>query len=149
MKSDDIIGFLIKKINTIYETKINHELMNLQLTRTQLDLLIYIDIQLEKGLEVNQKDIEMEFQLKNPTVTGILNRLEEKSFIKRTISNKNARYKKIIITQQAKEMLKPGREKSKIIEKKVNEALTKEEKKQLNLLLNKLYVIIAEGEDEK
>lgn len=148
MKNKKNIGLMIKKVNSIYETKTNNELIDLQLTRTQLEILVYIDIQIEKELEVNQKDIESEFNLKNPTVTGILNRLEEKNFIKRTKSDKNARYNKIIITEEAKKKLEQGRKKGESIERKVHNCLNKEEIEKLNILLDKVFLAISK-EDEK
>ena len=142
-------GLMIKKINSIYERKTNNELSDLQLTRTQLEVLIYLDIQNEKKIEVNQVNIEEEFNLKNPTVTGILNRLEEKEFIKRTVSDKNARFKKITITENAKKLLEQGRKIGRITEKQVTECLSKDEKEQLEILLMKVFNAISKGEDEK
>ena len=49
---------------------------------------------------VNQKDIEKALSLKNPTVTGILKRLDEKGFILAVPSNQDKRCKNIYPTEK-------------------------------------------------
>ena len=132
------IGLMIKKIDTTFETKTNNELSKLKLTRSQLLILIYIESQGDRGIEVNQIDIEKQFNLKNPTVTGILNRLEEKSYIERLPSEKNARFKKIIVTDVVKEILNKGKIGGKLVEEEIMKCLTKEEYLNLKNILDKI-----------
>ena len=49
---------------------------------------------------VIQKDIEEHFHISNPTVTGILNRLEQKGFIERKQSLKDKRVRTIVLTKK-------------------------------------------------
>ena len=61
------------------EKNLNKELEIIDLTSMQAHVLIYL--YKNKNNIINQRDIEREFELTNPTVNGILNRLENKGFI--------------------------------------------------------------------
>ena len=49
---------------------------------------------------MNQRDIEEELRLTNPTVTGILKRLERKGFVTRTVGSRDRRYKEVRLTER-------------------------------------------------
>lgn len=70
------VGFLFKQINTVYEKDINNQLKGIGITSSQCEVLDYL-FHCDKE-EVNQRDIEKALNLKNPTVTGLLQRLDEK-----------------------------------------------------------------------
>lgn len=72
--------------------------MGLDLTTSQLDVIICIAEGC--GGPVNQKDIEEELRLTNPTVTGILKRLERKGFVTRTVGSRDRRYKEVRLTER-------------------------------------------------
>ena len=79
MKERLPVGFMFKQINNIYEKEFNNLLRGIGITSSQCAVLDYL---LGSSKEfVNQKDIEKALSLKNPTVTGILKRLDEKGFI--------------------------------------------------------------------
>lgn len=143
LKREYKIGLMVKKIHTVFETETNKELQKLNLTRSQLEILIFIKFQIKRNIEVNQIDIEKEFNLKNPTVTGILNRLEEKGYIKRVPSSKNARFKKIVITDNVYDILEKANKKGQVMEEKIKECLTEQEQEDLTKILEKIinYII--------
>ena len=91
----------IKLIYKLIKKQIEKDTEELGLTCSQSGILIYI--LLNKETPVNQRDIEREFNLSNPTVNGILNRLEKKDFIKRIISLEDKRVKNIIPLKKAEE----------------------------------------------
>lgn len=67
---------MFKQINNIYEKEFNNLLRGIGITSSQCAVLDYL---LGSSKEfMNQKDIEKALSLKNPTVTGILKRLDEK-----------------------------------------------------------------------
>ena len=70
----------------------NRKLKELSLTSSQADVLFYL-INNYKN-KINQKDIEKTFDLSNPTVHGIVKRLEMKDFIKKTPDSEDARIEK-------------------------------------------------------
>ena len=75
----------------------NEGLKKYDLTKTQRDILGYLHFT-DKN-PVIQKDIEEHFHISNPTVTGILNRLEQKGFIERKQSLKDKRVRTIVLTK--------------------------------------------------
>lgn len=72
--------------------------MGVDLTTSQLDVLICIAQGC--GRPVNQRDIEEELRLTNPTVTGILKRLERKGFVTRTVGSQDRRCKEVRLTEK-------------------------------------------------
>ena len=69
----------------------------------------------------------MQWIYPNPSVTGILNRLEHKGLIHRVASTKDARVKNIVVSEQALELDKILREKFKENEEELVTALNDEE----------------------
>ena len=89
MKERMPIGFMFKQINNVYEKDFNNRLKTLGITASQCAVLDYLFHTREE--EVNQKDIEKALSLQNPTVTGLLKRLDEKGYILSVPSNKDKR----------------------------------------------------------
>ena len=87
MKERMPIGFMLKQINNVYEKDFNNRLKTLGITASQCAVLDYLFHTREE--EVNQKDIEKALSLQNPTVTGLLKRLDEKGYILSVPSNKD------------------------------------------------------------
>ena len=54
--------------------------------------------------EIYQKDIEEEFQVRKPTVTGMLQLLEKKGYIYRENSPQDGRLKRIVPTKKAEDI---------------------------------------------
>lgn len=98
------LGLLTKSINNSIERVRNRFLAEYDLTATQSDVLRFVCAADDADVEINQVDIETEFNLSNPTVTGILKRLEVKGFIEKRPSGKDRRYKWICATPRAKEI---------------------------------------------
>ena len=89
MRERKTIGFLFKQINNVYEKEFNNRLKRLGITSSQCEVLDFL-LQSSKD-EVTQRDIERALNLKNPTVTGLLKRLDEKGFILSVPSGKDKR----------------------------------------------------------
>ena len=70
------IGFIIKQINNVFEKELNEKVKKLGLTSSQCAVLDYL-FHTSKD-EISQRDVERHLSLKNPTVTGLLKRLDEK-----------------------------------------------------------------------
>lgn len=133
MNNNMEIGVKLKKINNILEKKANRNLEALDITHSQLHILMYLLANRKK--EVCQKEIEEQFKLKNPTVTGILNRLEEKEFISRSVSIQDGRYRKIDITQKTIDLQKNMKNKLVNINKKITYGMNENQVEQLDNLL--------------
>ena len=101
--ADNHIGYLIKQVFLMNQAKLNTMFAEFDLTASQTFTLIYLFKANERGQQVHQKDIENAMDISNPSVTGILNRLEHKGLIHRVSSAKDARVKNIVVSEQALE----------------------------------------------
>lgn len=72
-----------------------------KITGMQGLILRYIHKEDKDNKEVFQKDIEHKFNIRRSTATGILNNLEKNGYIIRQTSEKDARLKKLILTEKA------------------------------------------------
>jgi MarR family multiple gene transcriptional regulator MgrA len=142
MEKEDIgmdIGILIKIIEKNMEKYINKNLKNFNITATQENVLWIIFHKNKKGNDVFQKDIEKELDLSNPTVTGIVKRLEEKQLIKRLPSLEDGRYKCLTLTDTGKEVIHKSMDFGvNYIEKKITKDMSENEIKTLKELLIKV-----------
>ena len=132
------VGLLIKFINGRVVTKINKNLADFNLTGVQHEILCFIDRN-EHERDVFQKDIEKCLKLTNPTVTGIVKRLEEKEMIARCPSSTDARYKCLHVTEKGRDVIcKSFKFGADNIEKQLVKDLSDDEVKMLKDLLKKL-----------
>lgn len=131
-------GYMIKQINQLNQIRLNQMMAKFDLTATQTFTMIYLFKSYEKKIQVKQKDIEREMDISNPTVTGILNRLESKGLIERVECKNDARAKNICVTKKALELDIVLREMFSENEKQLVSSLNDEEKQQLDYLLEKI-----------
>lgn len=125
--ADMHIGYLIKQVFLMNQARLNTIFAEFDLTASQTFTLFYLFKAHERGEQVHQKDIEDAMDISNPSVTGILNRLEHKGLIHRVASTKDARVKNIVVSEQALELDKILREKFKENEEELVTALNDEE----------------------
>lgn len=100
---------LFRLLHSTLRENVDRNIKALELTTSQLDVLVCIAEQ--GGGPVNQRKIEEELRLTNPTVTGILKRLEKKGFITRTVGATDRRYREVRLTGRCArlaERLQPG-----------------------------------------
>ncbi|HCW52461.1 MAG TPA: MarR family transcriptional regulator [Clostridium sp.] len=132
------VGILIKNISNIVSTELNNNLKPYNITGVQARALFYINCASEKG-NVFQKDIQNHLKLANPTVTGIVQRLEEKQLIERSISNQDCRYKCHVLTDKGRDFIKSLSNYSMtVMEQRILNGFSKEETETLTSLLLKI-----------
>ena len=131
------LGKTIKQINTVFERDRNRMLQTYGLTAVQMDLLRLLYDLRQEGRPINQRGIEEAMMLKNPTVTGILNRLEDKGLVRRVAHPQDRRFKVIELTDKAVSMRSEIFDTVLQNESKLSQALTQEEREQLAALLEK------------
>ena len=132
------IGKILKIVSNYMDKDMNNCLSDYNITRSQMGILIYIQVAECKNFEGNQVDSEKEFNLKNPAGTGLINRLEEKGYIKRVRSDKDKRYNKLELTESGREILNKGKRKAQENEEKLLKILTDDEIKELKRILTKI-----------
>lgn len=98
------IGFLLHQNNCAMKARRNRDVEEIGLTSSQMDILLYLLYHKEKP--IYQVDLEKVFRLSNPTVTGLLKRLEAKEFVNRVQVCEDKRCKQIIATKKAEEVEK-------------------------------------------
>lgn len=129
------IGMLLKCINKRIVNELNKELEQFDITLMQTEVLSYIYAHEEKQ-DVFQKQIEEFFNSSNPTITGILKRLESKELIRRETSHTDGRYKKLTLSQKGRELsVKAFEVGPKKVEYKLMQRLSVEERDELERLL--------------
>ena len=133
-----LLGNLIKHLNKMFEQQINENMISVNVTRSQMEVLVYTYIKNKNGIEVNQVDLEKDLNLKNPTVTGLISRLEKKGYMKREKSSKGPNYKSVLITDEGIRIIEEGKRITDNIEKEMLSVLGKGEKKELTRLLQKV-----------
>ncbi len=101
---DFLIGRELKKIALLMKRTMGFRLRqvtNIELTPFQMDVIFFIK---HSDTDVFQKDIERELGLKRPTVSLGLNHLEENGLIQRESVKKDARLKRIVLTEKAQSL---------------------------------------------
>ena len=125
-------GFLIKQVHILQEQRLNRKFEHFGLTAAQTFTLVSLFKAREKNEKLNQKDLERILDISNPTVTGILNRLEAKDLIRRVTCKHDARIRYIEVTKKAIELDKEIRKTFKEAEEQLVSSLTPEEIDRLN-----------------
>ena len=88
--------------------------------------------------EVFQRDIEKEFSLRRSTVTVMLQGFEQKGYILRVPVSRDARLKKIVLTEKAEQLQERSWREMERFHQKLEENLSEDEKEQLLNLLGKI-----------
>lgn len=130
------IGNKFKIINCAFEEAKNKFLNQYNITAAQFDILLFLRMNPKK--EIHQREIEKWLRLKNPTVTGILNRLEEKQFIIRRTNDADKRFRMIDLTEKGTMVLKDVYVEMKRMEAELFSCLTEQELQQLCGMLDKI-----------
>lgn len=105
---------------------------------TQMRLLNFIHRRNNKQVPVYQKDIEMEFDIRRSTATGVLQTLEKRQFIERKNCAEDNRLKAIFLTDLGNEKVQENLCKLQGFDRKLIEDLSTEELDNFLLVLDKI-----------
>lgn len=136
------MGFLIKQINNVFEKELNERLKDTGITSSQCAVLDYLFHTSKE--EVSQRDVEKNLNLKNPTVTGILKRLDEKGYILCVPNANDKRRKNIYLTEKAYDIQRRMEADRKKLDRELTRGMTKREVEALRRNLEKLLYNIAD-----
>ncbi len=137
-----IINKQLKMIQKTFEERRNKHLLKYNLTSSQQEILFYLGF--HEGEPIHQREIEKWFHLKNPTVTGILNRLEEKGFIVRKTNESDKRFRMIELTEKSRCLMQEMCEEMWQMDDKIYSCMTEEERRQLSGLLERILHSLSE-----
>lgn len=130
------ISILVKKSSLLFDKLSNQLLTPYDLTGSQFKILMVL-YQSPVG-SVRQTDIEVKFAMTNPTVTGLVQKLEAKDLVKRMPHPDDKRSKVLILTDRALEMKDELLTLADIQERQMTKNLTTAECDQLASLLTKM-----------
>ena len=136
------IGFTIKQINNVFEKDLNGKLKTIGITASQCAVLDYL-FHTNKE-EVNQRDVERHLSLKNPTVTGLLKRLDEKGFILCVPNAADKRRKNIYLTEKAYDIQRRMEADRRRIDKNLTLGMTRREVQALQKMLNRVLYNVSD-----
>ena len=136
------IGFLIKQINNVFEKELNERLRDTGITSSQCAVLDYLFH--TSRAEVSQRDVEKNLNLKNPTVTGLLKRLDEKGYILCVPSANDKRKKNIYLTEKAYDIQRRMESDRRKLDRELTRGMTKREVEALRRNLEKLLYNISD-----
>lgn len=142
LRERTMIGFLIKQINNVYEKDFNKMLKSIGITSSQCEVLDYLFHTSKEA--VTQRDIERHLNLRNPTVTGLLKRLDEKGFILSVQSNMDRRCKNIFLTEKAYDIQRKMEASRKKSDRQLTMGMSKKEVQTLKKALEKVLYNISE-----
>lgn len=145
MEEQNDCGLLLKKICDAVERINNANLKRYRLTDSQLRYLIFLYE--NQSRKIPMKKLEEQFQVAQPTVAGIVRRLEEKNLIKTAVSAADSRAKTVELSAAGLELLNRGIQQQRRIENWITDDLTQAETEQLRRLLNKVYASVGKSQN--
>ena len=99
----DDLGFKIKTISKLLAQNMTNSITSLDLTSSQAIVLGYLCYRAHRQETVYPRDIERHFAFTHPTVSGLLQRLEAKGYLRFEPSPEDRRCKQILVTKRALE----------------------------------------------
>ena len=135
------ISYKAKMISNSVDRAINRTMAEFGLTSSQAFILGYIHR--NRGNHICQRDIENNFNIKHPTATGILHRLEEKGLITCIPFPTDRRYKIITETDKALALHLKVKNQIESVESAALAGLTDSEHEMLCVLLDKVIAKVA------
>ena len=142
MLSELAVSPRIKRISNALERKRTLDLEDMDLTSSQAFVLGYLIRHREQA--VTPGDICRHLDLSHPTVTGILQRLECKGFIRYAEDSSDRRKKQICVTEKALDVHQHARERCQETESLVTGSMTEEELRTLVALLDRVIANIGQ-----
>ena len=130
------ISILIKKTSLVFDKISNQLLTAYDLTGSQFKILMVL-MHAPEG-SVRQIDIENKFAMTNPTVTGLVHKLEAKDLVKRMPHPEDKRSKVLALTDRAMAMKEELLALADNLEQQMTRNLNDDEREQLASLLLKM-----------
>lgn len=124
------IGFELKSINNMIRRKLDVRFAEAgleEISGMQGPLLGYLD-RYSGEQDIFQKDLEKEFNIRRSTATVMLQNLEQKGYIVREPVDNDARLKRIVLTEKAKEVNREIRRQIDAFHEELEQGISSEEK---------------------
>jgi len=135
------LGLILKRIHDRIEAKANHNVRRMDLTFSQHHVLMYL---MHHGGEASYKELEKAFSVAQPTMAGIISRLDMKGFVLSRQNPKDRRLKMAALTEKGKEVCLASMEDLRRSEETMTKGFTEEEKAQLIEYLERVRKNLSE-----
>ncbi len=118
------------------DSRLSKDLKYEQLTTSQCKILNYLSA--NEDNDIYQKEIEKVFSIRRSTATKTLQLMEKNGLLLRAPSSKDARLKKLILTDKAKALAKNISEVVNQIEAKAENGITEQEREMFLSIMEKI-----------
>ena len=129
------IGRSIHILSRLIKRRIDEAVSKYNVTSVQCAVIEFIS---HKKGDVFAKDIESKFNMRRATVAEVLSLMEKNDLIKREVSSKDARLKKIVLTKKSFKIKASFEKDIKKVEKQLVQDFTESEKQDFFRLINKM-----------
>lgn len=129
-------GAMLRQISEIMEKNANNDLRGQDLTLTQAGMLVELDKTASKSATF--KELEKIFGVAQPTIVGIIKRLEQKGLLETFNGSADKRIKIAHLTEDGQKKCQSGYEHMHDAEERLLHALTPDERAEFTRLLAKI-----------
>ena len=139
-KENRKIGFEIKSANNLVRRRLDIYFAKAgvdEISGVQGPMLRYIN-DYSKERDVFQRDLEKEFHIRRSTATVLLQNMEQKGYIRREPVERDARLKKIVVTDKAVKADQAIRKQLDAFNEELEAGITREEKEVFLKILDKI-----------
>lgn len=137
MMQQDTCGMLIKKIHDAIGKRVNNELREKDLTLAQARVLMEVGD--DGGGAKSLKELERRFHVAQPTIAGLVHRLEVKGLVRGYADPEDNRVKLVKLTFEGEKFLETNKRKVDETEERLLSSLTESEKQAFLRMLHTVY----------
>ena len=129
--------FLMKMVSDRADTIFAQRVGKLRVTAPQCRLLMYLDSR--GGEAVSQRELEHYLGVSHTTVKGLLQRLEEKGYVRTAFDSEDKRVKHAYLTEAFRRLQAETRQSLQDFEETLTAGFSVEETDQLRSMLERIY----------
>lgn len=132
MHDNKLLGPMLGHCAHLARARLDARLVSYDVTPAQIHVLHYL---YHCGNQAPQYDVTAHLKVKPSTANGILDRMEEKDLLRRSVSESDGRKRLITLTEKGKSMQEVLRQKFEETEQLMTRGFSEEETAQLHSLL--------------
>lgn len=148
MEEKKDVGKYLQMLSRQIKRRMDKSVSEYEITGKQVSILLYI-YEESKKKDVYAKDIEVAFDMRRASVTGILQLMEKNGIIKREENNQDARLKKLILTTKAKEVRNKLKKEIIQVEKILTKDISKKDLETFITIMQKMSFNLCQEEKEE
>lgn len=130
-------AFIMKMVSDRADAIFAQRVGTLRVTAPQCRLLMYLESR--GGAAVSQRDIEHYLGVSHTTVKGLLQRLEEKGYVRTAFDSSDRRVKHAYLTDEFRRQIAQAKEAMRDFEEQLMSGFSATETEQLRSMLERIY----------